>query len=743
MGSKIIKDFKFKENQIFLTFNEAIDKDLLSIRITSYDKYINWDDQKQTIELVKHAVDFKFSFTYPDREIEPGATAVIDLNSYLCNYLEQQTKTFQFELFYDQISIKISVIAGAQFNKETETPTALEEINAHYIGKMKITNPNDLPEIEQEDEDQQLDDPLAFEEETVSTITPIKENNINRSDPNKFSFEEQLDDFVRNINQNNFKNVSNILISRTFYVGISIGVLLILLCLIFSNNHFNDWAFLIPNQDNILSFVWVSITIVAFIIAIIGKYLSWKVEDRNKAQIINEKLVLEIKNNIRQSKDLVDRNINELKNKEHIQEINLFAQSLTAVRLSTGEWIYASKDSARDYFNEDLIGSHSLHFTRMFMPTFLTAIGVLGTFVGLLYGLKDLNLHEIDQIQQQIANLTKGASTAFITSIWGVGLSIIYTLVITCAKHFSLQKFSNLQNNIDLVFCPYFNTEDQISVQAAIQRLDQNIQANLEQSSSQISDKIAKSVTQYIANVNNQTVEQVRVVVDEFKKQFLAILENQSSHMEAAANKLVKAQDQVAEGIKQKYNEWEADHANLISLVTQKYDALQSSSTSFISKLDSVDQHFNQIADSFTQLSQKNEALIQNASANQSQMSVLVGELSAKIEEINNLFLRSGEFQKEMLNNSNNLNEYLKKQSQNQQLLNNLIMELRNANQTISLFKGEVTQTIRENYERLNQKNIEILKANIDSLNNLWVDVVKNNMTQLREVLGDLKKVER
>ncbi|MBN8430430.1 hypothetical protein JF535_06125 [Microbulbifer salipaludis] len=55
-------------------------------------------------------------------------------------------------------------------------------------------------------------------------------------------------------------------------------------------------------------------------------------------------------------------------------------------------------------------------------PGLLTSLGILGTFTGVIIGLFEFSLADIDQ---SISNLLEGLKTAFITSVCGIGLSIL------------------------------------------------------------------------------------------------------------------------------------------------------------------------------------------------------------------------------------------------------------------------------------------------------------------------------
>ncbi|WP_011608607.1 MotA/TolQ/ExbB proton channel family protein [Histophilus somni] len=71
-------------------------------------------------------------------------------------------------------------------------------------------------------------------------------------------------------------------------------------------------------------------------------------------------------------------------------------------------------------------------FTKFaeYTPVLLTSVGILGTFTGIVAGLLNFDIHQIDN---SISSLLEGMKTAFFTSVIGVALSIllkiIYTLV--------------------------------------------------------------------------------------------------------------------------------------------------------------------------------------------------------------------------------------------------------------------------------------------------------------------------
>ena len=59
----------------------------------------------------------------------------------------------------------------------------------------------------------------------------------------------------------------------------------------------------------------------------------------------------------------------------------------------------------------------------------LTALGILGTFLGLVLGLRSFDFSNADQMTSSVEALVGGLNVAFYTSIYGVTLSILYNII--------------------------------------------------------------------------------------------------------------------------------------------------------------------------------------------------------------------------------------------------------------------------------------------------------------------------
>ena len=82
----------------------------------------------------------------------------------------------------------------------------------------------------------------------------------------------------------------------------------------------------------------------------------------------------------------------------------------------------------------------------------LVGLGLLGTFLGLTLGIRDFDTANVQNIQSSIQSLLDGMSTAFLTSLLGMGLSIIYTLVEKRCRNLLLSSQTDLSDRLDREF---------------------------------------------------------------------------------------------------------------------------------------------------------------------------------------------------------------------------------------------------------------------------------------------------
>ena len=118
---------------------------------------------------------------------------------------------------------------------------------------------------------------------------------------------------------------------------------------------------------------------------------------------------------------------------------NNFEKSLT----KTNDAAYSTTDAAEFFTLQNLTRNMNMPFWQAYGGIF-TGLGILGTFSGLTYGLRgiDMTSGDIDALKGGIAKLLSGVESAFVTSLVGIFCAIVYSFI-----HHLLMK--NFQGNID------------------------------------------------------------------------------------------------------------------------------------------------------------------------------------------------------------------------------------------------------------------------------------------------------
>jgi len=228
---------------------------------------------------------------------------------------------------------------------------------------------------------------------------------------------------------------------------------------------------------------------------------------------------------------------------------------------------------AHHFFNNSTLAS-GITESRMLaaVPGFLTAVGVIGTFVGLQLGLAELNIGNnvaVSEMKSGLAHVISGAKIAFMTSVWGVTLSVLFNVIEKFLESLARKKIYKLQVRVDHLF-PRLSAESQL----------QNIAADSQQS------------RESLQGLAEQIGEKMQESLFEVKEGIQAGLEaSLQKIMAPAINKLVdetsdgnqKALESLVESFLARFGELGENQRQAMDLASEKTsDALQSLDTSMI-----------------------------------------------------------------------------------------------------------------------------------------------------------------
>ena len=118
----------------------------------------------------------------------------------------------------------------------------------------------------------------------------------------------------------------------------------------------------------------------------------------------------------------------------------------------TGQVEIRNSIDAEYFFNKHTLLTHlgTKYFASI--PSIILGIGLIGTFVGLFYGLVQLNMDDADTLKESMRTLIHAAGVKFASSIWGLSLSLLFTLFEKRAESKLEQKIEKIQWLVNTAF---------------------------------------------------------------------------------------------------------------------------------------------------------------------------------------------------------------------------------------------------------------------------------------------------
>ncbi len=165
-----------------------------------------------------------------------------------------------------------------------------------------------------------------------------------------------------------------------------------------------------------------------------------------------------------------------------------------------------------DFINEDSIEIYIHRGLLELVPDFLASLGILGTFIGLVLGLRNFDPSGYEQMADSVSPLIDGIKVAFVTSIYGLSLSLPFSLNLRN----ELTEMSNqLESFIDAY---YLYVHPSHEVDSSVRLLEQKKgQEELANQLTQIFvDQLAKTYEQTITPAFEQMTDAVHQIVQTF-----------------------------------------------------------------------------------------------------------------------------------------------------------------------------------------------------------------------------------
>ena len=242
-----------------------------------------------------------------------------------------------------------------------------------------------------------------------------------------------------------------------------------------------------------------------------------------------------------------------------------FTETLVEVKKRESVHLYNILDASHFFNSSTLAKGVTENRLVAAVPGFLTAIGVIGTFVGLQLGLSELDISSkvsVEEMKLGVTSVIDGAKIAFLTSVWGVSLSVIFNFIEKLLEQRIRAKIVTLQVRVDKIFLR-FSAESQLqniadsssqskeSLQGLAERIGEKMQESLLQATQGIEQGLQNSLNKIMApaidKLVNETSEGSQKVLGSLLGKFMDGFGQQGveqrESMEAFVRKIEVSQD--------------------------------------------------------------------------------------------------------------------------------------------------------------------------------------------------------
>lgn len=151
----------------------------------------------------------------------------------------------------------------------------------------------------------------------------------------------------------------------------------------------------------------------------------------------------------------------------------------------------------------------------------LVGLGLLGTFLGLTIGIGSFDSSNTEKINESIQGLLSGMGTAFTTSLFGMGFSLIFIYMDKAIRHSLYKHINSLTERLDSLYY----IDDLAVANLNQQRMFNNLYAALKEDIRQHTSAIISKLTYNNADGENVSVgNAIREILTENTKQSKALM---------------------------------------------------------------------------------------------------------------------------------------------------------------------------------------------------------------------------
>ena len=228
-----------------------------------------------------------------------------------------------------------------------------------------------------------------------------------------------------------------------------------------------------------------------------------------------------------------------------------FEDSLITRQRDENQEVVYKTDEASYFFSEDrLLGQYmNLRFWNS-IPAILVGLGILGTFVGLVWGLipfSSIDFQNTEEIKNAIKELLSGVSTAFVTSVWGMVTSLLFNGLEKLTIGGINSEIANLQRSLDKIFTLTvaqeiaFRHEDELIQQtAALKSFSTDLANDIKSAMAEGRQEILRELNRTVEAFSNTMMTQLTPILDQLIEAMQELRQQKEESSTDAIGKLIE-----------------------------------------------------------------------------------------------------------------------------------------------------------------------------------------------------------
>ena len=361
-----------------------------------------------------------------------------------------------------------------------------------------------------------------------------------------------------------------------------------------------------------------------------------------------------------------------------------------------------------EFFNYDLLDQLGGSKVNDFVSSGLTALGILGTFWGLIHGLSGFDASSTETIMSGINNLLEGMSFAFYTSIVGITCSVLYSFLY---KNTRAKAERYLDSFVDVFDSSVLSSHQESvlnQISDSVRSLDfDRFTKNFSDSMDSAMGQMKDIVNNFSSVAANEVVRTTELMAKAFVNKMNELMEDKLSELAYSFNQTAQASNACRDSLKE---------------VVKDIQLTQNS----ISKLH---EEILSMAEEYKKISLEIENIRSSFSEDAKMIRTRMDSATRLVREEQRLIDKYIDFETTMTNDESTINESLEKVSKSLDAVSRLI-------------EGHMSslRTASENYEQtLTNKSEEY----ISYLKDEQVEFQKASMSMLQSLTGMITELNR